>query len=230
MLILGLLAGIILPFETGINEQLRKRVGSPYYASFLSFVVALIFLIVLLLVTGTGCTIPFNLIVGEPFWIWLGGICGSIFLTGNILLLANLDGVQTVILPAFGQIIMGVVIDTFGLFNATKVNLTVLRIIGAVLVAVGVSVVSFSKNNSSNQNRNDIKIWLWRIFGIIAGMLTALQAAFNGYLGKVISYPIKATLVSFITGTAFLFIVCVVVFLKSKGKGPEKVVHTKSSL
>lgn len=46
-------------------------------------------------------------------------VCLGSFLTGNLLLLPKLGATLTVIATVAGQIIMGVIIDTFGLFGAT---------------------------------------------------------------------------------------------------------------
>lgn len=233
-IILGILAGIGLPIQTSINTKLRKKVGTPYNASLVSFAVALIFLVLLLIVTGQGISIPFERLLQEPVWIWAGGICGVIFLTGNILLLAKVGSVQTVILPVLGQILMGLVVDSFGLFYAEQSNLTLLRVIGAVLVIVGVLVVSMAKDIKRGTLHTEIQeveeeietdiekaerpkengskgqyLWLWRIFGVIAGMLSATQIAVNGYLGKVVNSPIKASAISFVIGIIFLGIACV---------------------
>ena len=48
-IIFGILAGIGVPIQTSINARLRKKVGSPYRASLVSFAVSLIFLVLLLL-------------------------------------------------------------------------------------------------------------------------------------------------------------------------------------
>lgn len=141
-IILGFLAGVGMPVQTSVNTRLRKRVGSPYNVSLVSFLVALVFLSALLLVTGQGVHIPFAELLNEPAWIWIGGICGLVFLTGNILLFSKLGGVQTVVLPVLGQILMGLVIDDFGLFYSQKTSLSVFRIVGAVLVILGVVLVS----------------------------------------------------------------------------------------
>lgn len=233
-IILGILAGIGLPIQTSINTKLRKKVGTPYNASLVSFVVALIFLVLLLIVTGQGINIPFERLLQEPVWIWAGGICGVIFLTGNILLLAKVGSVQTVILPVLGQILMGLIVDSFGLFYAEQSNLTLLRVIGAVLVIVGVLAVSMAKDIKRGTLHTEIQeleeeietdiekaehlkekdskgqyLWLWRIFGVIAGMLSATQIAVNGYLGKVVESPIKASAISFAIGIIFLGVVCI---------------------
>lgn len=75
-IILGFLAGVGLPIQTSVNARLRKKVGSPFNAALVSFLVGLLFLSALLLVTGQGLHIPFAQLLNEPAWIWIGGICG----------------------------------------------------------------------------------------------------------------------------------------------------------
>ena len=218
-IILGFLAGVGLPIQTSVNTRLRKKVGSPYNASLVSFVVALLFLSALLLITGQGLHIPLAQLLNEPAWIWIGGICGLVFLTGNILLFSKLGGVQTVVLPVLGQILMGLIIDNFGLFYSQKTPLSVFRIAGAVMVILGVVWVSMAKENKTAseklQKSESTTLWIWRAFGIFAGMLSATQIAVNGYLGKVVGSPIKASAISFTVGIIFLAIICIVLHFKN---------------
>ena len=218
-IILGFLAGVGLPIQTSVNTRLRKNVGSPYNASLVSFVVALLFLSALLLITGQGLHIPLAQLLNEPAWIWIGGICGLVFLTGNILLFSKLGGVQTVVLPVLGQILMGLIIDNFGLFYSQKTPLSVFRIAGAVMVILGVVLVSMAKENKTAseklQKSESTTLWIWRAFGIFAGMLSATQIAVNGYLGKVVGSPIKASAISFTVGIIFLAIICIVLHFKN---------------
>ena len=218
-IILGFLAGVGLPIQTSVNTRLRKKVGSPYNASLVSFVVALLFLSALLLITGQGLHIPLAQLLNEPAWIWIGGICGLVFLTGNILLFSKLGGVQTVVLPVLGQILMGLIIDNFGLFYSQKTPLSVFRIAGAVMVILGVVLVSMAKENKTAseklQKSESTTLWIWRAFGIFAGMLSATHIAVNGYLGKVVGSPIKASAISFTVGIIFLAIICIVLHFKN---------------
>jgi len=192
---IGILAGMGLPMQTSINTNLRRKVRSPYRASLVSFLVALAFLAALLLLTGQGMTIPFQHLLNEPIWIWLGGICGVVFLTGNIHLFDKLGGVQTVILPVVGQILMGLLVDHFGLFRSSEKSITIFRILGAALVVLGVVIVSTAKQRGAKVEQNatpaSIGIWLWRIFAVIAGMLSATPTAVNGYLGKAVESPLS---------------------------------------
>ena len=238
-LLLGL-AGMGLPFQTGINALLKRRVGSPYTAALISFVVALIFLLLLLTATGQEWSLPAASLEGAPLWIWAGGLCGAIFLTGNILLHARLGSVQTIVLPVMGQILMGLIIDTYGYFHAAQTPLSLLRIVGAILVVGGVLTVSLAKENggtsvipttakaTANTSANapiktseinssaSMTLWLWRLFGVFAGMMSATQVAVNGYLGHLLTSPVKASVISFVVGVIVLALICIGLAITSK--------------
>lgn len=218
-ILLGILMGLGLPLQTGINARLTHKLGSPYNASFVSFIIAFIFLLLLVFITEQNYFIPFGELAGEPLWIWMGGVCGVIFLTGNIVLFARLGGVQTVIFPVLGQILMGLIIDNFGLFYAPQTDLTLLRVLGAILVLLGVINVVMAKKTLDNNLLNKPKrqhTLLWQIFGIIAGMLSTVQTAVNGHLGIILASPVKAAVISFIIGIALLAVICVIILLQRK--------------
>lgn len=221
-ILLGILAGIGLPVQTSINARLRKRVGSPYRASLVSFAVALLFLLALLVLTGQGIGVPTEKLAGAPLWIYAGGVCGVIFLTGNILLLAKLGSVRAVVLPVLGQIVMGLIIDSTGLFGVTQVDLTMLRVAGAGLVAVGVVVVSLAKEGSVQTEKTKPASWAWSVFGVLAGMLSAVQTAVNGRLGALVGSPIKASVISFLVGTTLLLLLCLTQARRSASEGPRE--------
>ena len=138
-------------------------------------------------------------------------------------MLAKIGSVQTVILPVLGQILMGLVIDSFGLFYVEQSSLTVLHATGAVFVAAGVLVVSRAKDKQQNKSGSERQCFLlWRIFGVIDGMLSTIQIAVNGYLGKVVDSPMKASAISFATGIIFLGITCIVIDRKRCTVKPSK--------
>lgn len=234
-IIIGIVAGLALPMQTSVNTRLKRRVGTPFLASFISFLIAITFLMIVLLITGQSIAIPLGKIFQEPFWIWCGGIFGVIFLTGNIVLFPKLGGVQTVILPVMGQILMGLLIDNFGWFYSKQSPLTWMKVIGAILLIIGVVVVSTVKQLKIADSDIDIDIDIekqekktdlivWRVFGVLAGILSASQTAINGYLGRVVESPAKASVVSFVIGIIFLFIICAIMYIKN-GK-PTNIVLT----
>ncbi len=46
--------------------------------------------------------------------------------------------------------------------------------------------------------------------GLLAGGLLGMQPSVNGYLGRHVGHPLQASLISFGTGTALLFLLCLV--------------------
>ena len=152
-ILLGILVGLALPVQTSVNNKLRDKVGTPYNASLVSFIISTVFLACLLLVTGQGFHLPMDQLAGEPFWVWLGGLCGVVFLTANVILLTKLGSAETVILPVLGQLLMGLLVDSLGLFRAQQIPLTPLRAVGAVLVLAGVMVVAWSGQAAAAQGQ-----------------------------------------------------------------------------
>ena len=131
-LLLGVFSGSITPVQTAVNARLGRSVGSPLRASMVSFSVGLLSMLAIVLVTG-----PYPLlsatVADGPWWMWLAGVFGVTFLTGNVLLLPKLGSLRTVIMPVAGQIVMGLLIDAFGWFGAQQRAISPLRVCGTVL-------------------------------------------------------------------------------------------------
>jgi len=208
--LIGILIGTGLSIQTAVNSQLRKFVISPYLASMISFVIGALFLTVISLVIGSPLGISWKLIGNEPAWIWLGGVLGVIFLTVNILLFPKLGSVQTAIMPILGQIIMGMLIDNFGWFHSMRKAFDSYRLIGICLVLVGVFfaiAIQEVRHRQEKNKGNDLYLWIWRIIGVVSGMLMSMQVAINGQLGVVLDSSIQAAFVSFVVGALTLIIV-----------------------
>lgn len=201
-IIIGFIIGLLVPVQTSVNTRLRSVVGSPFLASLISFSIGSLFLLILvLLVDGnlTGLTATAD----EPFWIWGGGLLGVIYLTGNILLFPRLGGVQTVI--------MGLLIDHFGLFESTVTSLSLTRVIGAVLVLLGVvGTVAlgdyFARRRKQQVTSSENSLLVWRLLGILTGIMSAAQTAINGHLGSVLGSAVKGALISFVIGMITLLL------------------------
>ena len=234
----GILVGLGNPFQTGMNLRLRYKFGSPFVATLISFTVSLVFLLIVLLLSGQTLKYPIDLLISKPLWIWLGGVIGVIFLTGNILLLPRIGGVQTVIFPVFGQITMSLLIDQYGLFYGPQTTVTPIRILGAAFVVVGVLTVSLAKAGQSAMKSPiqtsvtpaPLTLWIWRLFAVCAGSLGAIQVAINGYLGKVVDSPIKSAVVSFFTGSLLLIVICVSLVWRGKLKESARSNETRDPI
>lgn len=219
-ILLGILAGLVLPIQTLVNTRLRASTGTPFSSSMISFAVGTItLLIVATAVIGGdyGIAQAFD----EPLWIWFGGLLGVVALTGNILLFPHLGAVQTVVLPIAGQVIMGLIVDHFGLFESPQSSLTVVRAIGAIIVLIGVIAVVATPSDATSSEDSATALWLWRLAGFIFGCFTASQSAINGHLGQVTGSPVSAALVSFAVGVTALVIVNIVLRWRPRIERPE---------
>ncbi|GKT03701.1 DMT family transporter [Furfurilactobacillus entadae] len=204
--------GIALPMETAINSRLQGVLKSPYFASFMSFFMGTILLTILLRITGHSLIIAPHFIASQPWWIWLGGVLAVVYLTGNILLFPKLGGIQTVLMPILGEILMGLLIDGFGWFASTRYPITWLRLVGALLMISGIvcAVVLPDRSRKSTYQRSadhpNRGRGAWQLLGIVFGGFAACQTAVNGHLGYLLHSPIQGAYVSFLIGTVLLLI------------------------
>ncbi|GAF40824.1 hypothetical protein FC83_GL001451 [Agrilactobacillus composti DSM 18527 = JCM 14202] len=195
---LGILIGIGLPLQTAINSKLKTATKSPFIASFISFTIGCVALSLLVI------TIKPNLnsvqISHQPLWLWIGGVLGAIFLTGNILLLPKIGSFQTVLMPIIGQVAMSMIIDSLGLFDSKVIPFNILKLIGATVVLLGATVTIYTPQNRAVRVPKANKKWSLRICGILTGIFSAMQTAINGHLGIVYGSSLFAATISFLVG------------------------------
>lgn len=204
--LLGIFVGMLLPIQTSVNSRLSQFTRSSFYASTISFAV------------GTLCLLILNLIInphvfttsffsGQTFnYTWfVGGLLGVIFLTGNLLLLPRLGAALTVVITVTGQILMGVVIDTFGLFGASQQQFTFFKAIGIIFLIFGILLMNYVPNRKIHHKTNSNFI-LWLAIGLVFGSAPPIQTTINSALAQQTHSSIFASLVSFTIGTTALFI------------------------
>ena len=206
LLLLAMLVGAIVPVQTAINTRLRQSVGSPIGATFVSFIIAVVVASVISW-GASGALVPdLSTAASQPWWAWLGGFMGVMFIAGNIVLFPKLGPVQTVILPILGQVVMGLLIDRFGLFQSPRVAVGALRLVGALIVVLGIAVVlEVGRRPASRGTADGPTVWLLRGFGVLMGMGSATQTAVNGHLGRALSSPVQAGQISLVVGLLLLF-------------------------
>lgn len=212
--IIGLFAGFILANQSPINAKLGGIVKSPFVSSLISFTIGTIFLIVIYFVSGQHIVSIDHIVRTNPWWIWLGGVIGVVYLTSNILMFPKLGAIQTIILPIVGQVIMGVIIDNYGLFGVNQVPLSWVKISGLFILFIGIyiAVVLASKRvtklNATTIKKSKVTMTLntWRIWGVAVGALSAVQQAINGHLGDLLGSAVASAVISFAVGTVLILI------------------------
>lgn len=208
-LLIGIFIGVGVSFQTAINSRLRSYLGVPFLSSLVSFSGGTLFLALLATWQGHNLIPTWEMIAQSPWWVWIGGLMGMVALTANILLFAKLGGVQTAIIPLLGQVLMGMLIDSFGWFGSPHIELNWVRLFGVGLVLTGMfcAVVLPSLKRQDNKSTTDNTIWLWRLFGITAGMLMASQTAINAELARELNSSIQSAFISFFVGGTGLFFI-----------------------
>lgn len=116
----------------------------------------------------TGQPLPdFALLADSPLWLFFGGPLGVAFIVGNILLFPQIGSVHTVIMPIVGQMLMGLLVDHFGLFGYEVLPISPLRLFGALIVLVATAVVlDIGRGRLWEGNAQGVAAWAWRGFGI----------------------------------------------------------------
>ncbi|HEB2144150.1 TPA: DMT family transporter [Staphylococcus aureus] len=204
--IIGVLVGMLIPIQTSVNSRLSLYTKSPFYTSFISFSVGTICLIVLNIFINPD-VFSLHFFSNQTFnYTWfVGGLLGVDYLTGNLLLLPKLGATLTVIATVAGQIIMGVIIDTFGLFGATVHDFNLIKAIGVLLLIVGIITMNqFNKNNLLLTDQKYLLFWL--LLGFIFGFFPPIQTTINSALASHTHSPAFASLVSFTIGSITLLI------------------------
>ncbi|MBQ5952320.1 MAG: DMT family transporter [Lachnospiraceae bacterium] len=216
-MLIAVIGGLANPMQSGVNGRLRRKIGHPLYTAVLTFATAPFILFALMILTGTELKLNVSRLFSEPFWVWAGGIIGVFFVTLNMPILQRLGGVQAMVLPAFGQIVGGLIIDHFGLLGANRIPLSLTRAVGAVLVVCGLILVTRSRVSGEKKAGGNL---MWQVMGILLGMGTSVQTAANGYVGKIVESPFRASIINFLVGLTLILIICCVKFVRDGRKFP----------
>ena len=138
-LLLGLVAGAVLPIQGGVNARLRTALEQPVAVALVSFLVASltisVVLVVLLALRRTPA--PRQPSAAMPWWGWLGGLCAAGYVTGTFLLIPAIGAAVTVALTVTGQQLASAVVDARGWFRLPRRPFTPARGAGLLLLVIG---------------------------------------------------------------------------------------------
>jgi bacterial/archaeal transporter family-2 protein len=138
-IMMALALGAVLPIQAAINTRLAKTAGSPVMSAFVSFAVGTIALMLFLIITG-----QFNfrfISTHSPWWIWTGGLLGTFFVAGIVVLLPRLGVVLSFSLVLAGQMFVAIIFDQFGWLGVAVREISPGKIIGSILLIIGVILI-----------------------------------------------------------------------------------------
>jgi transporter family-2 protein len=133
-------AGAMLPIQFGINAQLAHWIESPVRAALVSFVVGGLALGIVTLALYRHLP-PAAKLGAAPWWVWLGGLFGAFYVLGSVVAAPRLGAVTLVALILAGQAASSLLVDHFGWVGFEEQPISVGRIAGLILLAVGVALV-----------------------------------------------------------------------------------------
>jgi transporter family-2 protein len=140
---MALVAGFSVPTQAGINAQLVHWTRSPVLASTISFAVGTLTLIVY----GLATRIPLPSLAtagNHPWWVWCGGALGAFFVTATIILVPKLGATTMVTSILAGQMVASLLLDHFGWLGYPVHPISMARVLGVLLVGVGVWLIKAS--------------------------------------------------------------------------------------
>jgi bacterial/archaeal transporter family-2 protein len=137
--VLGAGAGCLVGMQAPINSRLGKSIGGVQAATF-SFLVGTTVLVLLSAVLRGGLG-SLGHVGRAPWWALVGGLLGAVYVFVAIEAVRTLaaSGLTAVVIT--GQLVISVVIDRFGLLGIAKQGISASRIVGLVLLVVGVALV-----------------------------------------------------------------------------------------
>jgi len=140
--LLAALAGVLNPVQAGANGELGRVLGNPFGVVLVSLSISLAFTLVAGLFTRGGDTSGFSHLTQAPWWAWVGGFCGAVFLASQLLAAPRLGAAVYIGITVTASAIASVLLDHFGLLGFSQHLASIGRMIGAALMIAGVSLIA----------------------------------------------------------------------------------------
>lgn len=134
---ISIFTGIILAIMISLNGQMTNISGN-YAASVIIHFIGLIGIILVLIFTKS----KIGNLKGVPFYMFTGGLIGILTLLFTNASFIGLGVSLTVSLSLLGQLLTSLVIDNFGYFNMNVVEFDKKKILGLVIIIVGIYVMT----------------------------------------------------------------------------------------
>ena len=151
----AVVAGALVPFQAGSNAELGRALGHPLWATLVSLVVSILVVIPIALAMQAAPPV-FGAARHLPAWAWLGGVAGAIYVSSALILVPRVGATSFMVCVIAGQLIASLLLDYHGWMNLPVREVSVGRVLGVVMVIVGmVMVLWFSSTTKPAQHDAD---------------------------------------------------------------------------
>jgi len=136
---IALVAGMAAAVQVSVNGALGRRIGV-LEATGLSVLLTTLIVLAVVTIAGRG---PGGVAEGfrHPPWLWLGGLMGAIIVSSITFAGPRIGTFATVALLIAGQLVVALLIDSFGLLGADRIPATATRLAGLALLIAGALLV-----------------------------------------------------------------------------------------
>ncbi len=141
----ALLAGITNTVMAGCNTTLLKRTDQPLMAAVVVYLVGLISaaaVAIVAVIAGRAALPSTTLVSNIPWWGWLGGALGSIYIIAGIIVPGRIGAGSFTGMTVTAAIITSLVMDHFALVGFQQHSAGIARIIGAGLMLTGLFLIA----------------------------------------------------------------------------------------
>ncbi len=133
-------AGGVIAVQSAVNTRLGRALGNPALATFVSFAVGTLCMLIYCLIARMALPSTQTLL-RVPAWAWFGGLLGTLIVIAIVITTPKL-GVGTMTgLAVAGQMVMAILLDHYGLLGLGRHPISPGRLAGAVLLTAGVVLV-----------------------------------------------------------------------------------------
>ena len=136
---LALAAGCFVGLQAPVNARLGKQVGS-LQAATVSFAIGTLALILVASLSSGGLS-SIGSVNKVPWWALIGGVLGAFYVTVALVTVRTLGLSSLTAIVVTGQLVIAVAVDRFGLLGIAKQQIGATRIVGLVLLVIGVVLV-----------------------------------------------------------------------------------------
>jgi transporter family-2 protein len=136
--LLTVLAGLAGSVQVAVMGRFGGRIGIFEALSFATAIQLVLSLVILVIARGGAGGIggAFR----SPAWMWLGGLMGLTVVLSITFAQPRIGATATIGILIAGQLVMGAVIDRYGLFGVDRIAISAPRAVGIALLGIGAAL------------------------------------------------------------------------------------------
>lgn len=205
---LAVYSGLAIILQNGVNCSLQiYGVQNPFAVAGVSYTVGLFTISIISVIERPPQSTTFS-IHNAPWYAYLGGPLGAVYVTSAILLVPRLGFATFQLAVTLGQLTSSMICDAVGFLYLKVTPATPWRVLCLLLLALG-TALSTDWEHSGDENVTDTPMWIIALYAMgatIGGALFPIQSCVNFVMTRHLGTPYRAVMVSFAGGCAAVWL------------------------